>query len=162
MIRAPHIIWIWPLIPGLRLKREANFPQPCQEKLSLRNMYARWTLCFLLQVKWTPICPDLKEGKISLQMLNAGSSFISQDERMSESLVKNLQKALGHHLILTIGLTSLWHLERHTDFSASKVDDAWHFLNIVMNPSITVPTRKWPSVSSLTSRTVRIVLPSLV
>ena len=122
----------------------------------------RRTLIFLLQVKWTPRCPDSKEGQISLQRLNAGSSFIAQDERMSESPIETLQKALGLYLISKRGLTFLWHLERHTEFSASKVDDAWLFLYIVKNPNITMPTRKWPLVSRLTSRSVRIVLPSLV
>ena len=56
------------------------------EEFSLRNMYVRGNLCFVLQVKWTPRCPDVKEAWISLQRLNAGSSFISQDERISESL----------------------------------------------------------------------------
>ena len=94
--------------------------------------------------------------------LNAGSSFISQDERLSEAHVETLQKALGLHLMWTRGLTSLWHLERLTNSSASKVDNAWQFLNIVSNPNITVPTRKWLSVPHLTSRSVRIFLPSLV
>ena len=44
---------------------------------SLSYMYVTGTMCFLLQVKCTPKCPDLKEGQISLQRLNAGSSFIS-------------------------------------------------------------------------------------
>ena len=125
-------------------------------------MYVRRTLCFLLQVKWTPRCPDSKEGWISLQRLNAGTSFISQAERMPESPVETLEKALGLHLIWTMGLTSFWHLERLAEYTASKVDDARHFLNIVTYPNITVPTRKWPSVSCLTSRSVRIVLPSVV
>ena len=129
---------------------------------SLSNMYVRGTLCFLLQVKWTPRCPDSKEGQISLQSLNAGSSFISQDERMTESPVKTLQNALSLHLFSRSCLTSLCHLNRHAEFSASKFDSAWHFLNIVRNPNITVPTRKWPWVSRLTSRSVCIVLPSLV
>ena len=52
-------------------------------------------------------CPDSKEGQISMQRLNACSSFISQDERMSESPVETLQKALGLHLISKRVLTSL-------------------------------------------------------
>ena len=122
----------------------------------------RRTLCFLLQVKLTPRCPDSKEGQISMQRLNAGSSFILQVERMSESPVETLQKALGPYLISKRGLTSVWQLERHTELRASKVDDAWPFLNNVRNPNITVPTREWPSVSRLISRRVRIVVPSLV
>ena len=39
--------------------------------------------------------------------LSAGSSFISQDEGMSESPVESLEKALGLRLIWTGGLTSL-------------------------------------------------------
>ena len=39
-------------------------PAP-QEEFSLRNMYVRGTLCFLLQAKWTPRCPDWKEVQIS-------------------------------------------------------------------------------------------------
>ena len=38
-----------------------------------------------------PEIPDLKEGQISLQRLNAGSSFIAQEERMSESPIETLQ-----------------------------------------------------------------------
>ena len=120
------------------------------------------TLCFRLQVKWNPRCPDSKEGWISLQRLKCRPIIHITKERMSESPVETLQKALGFHLILTRCLTFLWHLERHADFSASKVEDAWHFLNIVRNLNITVPTRKLQSVSRLTSRSVCIVLPSLV
>ena len=84
----------------------------------------RGTLCFLLQVKWTPRCPDWKEGRISLQRFNAGSSFISQDERMSESTVETLQNALGLNLISTRGFKFLGQLEKLAAFSVSKVDDA--------------------------------------
>ena len=59
------------------------------------------TLCFLLQVKCILRCPASKECQTSLQRLNAGSSFISQDERMYESPVETLQKDLGLHLIST-------------------------------------------------------------
>ena len=122
----------------------------------------RRMLIFLLQVKWTLRCPDSKEGQISLQRLNSSSSFFAQDEWMSESPIESLQKALGLYVISKRGLTFLWHLERHTEFSASKVDDAWLFLYIIKYPNITMPTRKWHLVSLLTSRSVRIVLPSLV
>ena len=101
-----------------------------------------------------------KKAGFTCRGLNAGSPFISQDERMSESSVEILQKALDLNLIWTRGLRSLWHLERLAEFSVSKVHDAWHFLNIVRNPNITVPTRKWPSVSCHTCRSIRIFLPS--
>ena len=39
--------------------------------------------------------------------LNAGSSFISQDEGMSELNVETLEKGLGPRLIWTGGVTSL-------------------------------------------------------
>ena len=136
-------------------------PQAPQEEFSLRNMYVRGTLCFMLQAKWTPRCPDMKQGQISLQRLHACSSFTLQDERMSESPVETLQKALGLHLNKKRGFISLWHLESHVEFTASNVDDAWKFLNVVRNLNITVSNRKWTSVSPLTSRSVHIVLRSL-
>ena len=111
-------------IPRILLKRKANFPQAPQEEFSLRNIYVRGNLSFLLQVKYTPSCPEAKEGRISLQRLNVGSSFISQDERISESPVETIQKALGLPLISTGGLISFCHLERHEEFSVSKVEGA--------------------------------------
>ena len=54
-----------------------------------------------------PEIPDLKEGQISLQRLNAGSSFIAEDESMSESPIETLQNALRLYLISTRGLTFL-------------------------------------------------------
>ena len=65
-----------------------------------------------------------KKGGFPCSDLSAGSSFISHDEGMSESPVDTLEKALVPHLISTGGLKSLWHLERHTEFNASKGDDA--------------------------------------
>ena len=61
----------------------------------------------MLQAKWTPRCPDSKEGQISLQRLSAFSSFILQDERLSEYPVEMLQRALGLHLMSKSGLTSI-------------------------------------------------------
>ena len=100
--------------------------------------------------------------RIPCSGLNSGSSFISQDDGMSESPVESLGKAIVLCLIWIGGITSLWYLERHPEFKASKGDDAWLFLKMDRNPNITVPTRKWALVSCLTSRSVRIVLPSLV
>ena len=48
-----------------------------------------------------------KKARFHCSGLNAGSSFISQDEGMSESSVETLEKALGLHLIWTGGLTSI-------------------------------------------------------
>ena len=86
---------------------------------SLSSRYVRGTLCFLSQVEWTPRGPDSKEGPISLEWLKFRLVFISQDEGMSESPVKNLEKAVVVHLIRTGSLTSVLPLERHTEFNAS-------------------------------------------
>ena len=91
-----------------------------------------------------------KKAGFPCSALNAGSSFISQDEGMSESPVETLEKALVPRLISTGGPTSLWHLERHGEFSASKGDDAWVFLQIDRNPNIPVATGKGPWVSCFT------------
>ena len=48
------------------------------------------------------------------------------------------------------------------EFNASKGDDACLLLKIGKNPNITVATREGAGVSSLTSRSVHIALPSLV
>ena len=50
---------------------------------------------------------ESKEGQISLQWLNFGSCFMSQDEGMTESPVETLEKAVGLRLIWTGGITSL-------------------------------------------------------
>ena len=59
------------------------------------------------QVEWIPRGPDSKEGPISGSRLNSGTSFISQDEGMSEFPVETLEKAVGVRLIWIGGLTSL-------------------------------------------------------
>ena len=125
-------------------------------------MYVRWTLGFMLQAKWTPGWPDSIEGQISLQSLHACSLFISQNDRMSETPVETQQKALGIHLISKRGLTSLWQLESHVEVTASNVDGAWQFFNIVRNRNIAVSNRKRVLNSHLPSRSVRIVLSRLV
>ena len=159
---APHIVSRWELIPCLWLKRWASFPQAPDGEYSLSNRSVRGTLCFLSQVECTTRGLTQKKAGFPCSVLNSGSCFISQDEGMSEYPVENLEKAVGLRLIWTGGIISLWHLERHTEFKASKGDDAWLFLKMDRNPNITVPTRMWALVSCLTSRSVPIVLPSLV
>ena len=66
---------------------------------------------------------------------------MSQVEGISESPVETLEKAVGLHLIWTGGIISLSHLERHTEYNASKVDDPLLFLKMDRNPNITVPPR---------------------
>ena len=80
---------------------------------------------------------------------------------MPESPVETVQKALRLHINSKSGLTSLWHLESHVEFTASNVDDSWKFLNIVRNHNITLSNWKWSLVSPLTFRSVNIVLRSL-
>ena len=96
-----------------------------------------------------------------MQRLHACASFISQDERMSESPVDTLKKALGLYFISKRGVTCLWQLERNLEFTASNIDDAWQLFNIVRKPNITVSNRKRDLNSHLNSRSVRIVLPRL-
>ena len=81
---------------------------------------------------------------------------------MSEFPVETLKKALGLHFISKMGLTCLWQLESHVEFTASNFFDAWQFFNIVRNPNITVSNRKRDLNSHLTSRSVCIFLPRLV
>ena len=81
---------------------------------------------------------------------------------MSESAVETIEKALGLHFIWKMGLTCLWQLESHVEFTASYFDDAWQFFNIVRNPNITLLNRKRDLNSHLTSRSVCIFLPHLV
>ena len=51
----------------------------------------------------------------------AAGTWISQDERMSESPVETLEKALGLHFLSKMGLSQL---ESHVEFTASNFDDA--------------------------------------
>ena len=81
---------------------------------------------------------------------------------MYESTVETLENALGLHFISKMGLTCLWQLESHVEFTASNYDDAWQFFNIVRNPNITVSNRKGDLNSHLNSRSVCIFLPCLV
>ena len=118
-LHAPHIISRWELIICLWMKRWATFPQAPQEEFSLSNRCVRGTLCFLSQVEWTPRGLDSKEGRISLQSLKFRLIFHltrwwhvwipCRDPRESCSSPSHLDR----------GLTSLWPLERHTEFNAS-------------------------------------------
>ena len=71
-------------------------------------------------LKWNGPRESLTQKKVRFPCsgLNSGMFFISQDEGMSESHVETLEKAVGVRLIWTGGLTSLWQLERHTEFNA--------------------------------------------
>ena len=60
-------------------------------------------------LKWSGYRDALTRKKVGFPCsgLNAGSSFISQDEEMSESPVETLEKVLRPHVIWTEGLTPL-------------------------------------------------------
>ena len=133
-------------------------------KWSFSSAIGMWEGPCVFCLEWNGPREALTQNKAGFPCsgLNSGSSFISQEERISESPVETLEKAVGLRLIWTEGITSLWHLERHTEFNASKGDDVWLFLEMDRNSNITVPTRQWTPVSCFTSRCVRIVLPSLV
>ena len=133
-------------------------------KWSFPSAISMWDGHCISCLKWNGLRDTLTQKKAGFpcSVLNSGSCFISQDEGMSESPVETPEKAIALCLIRIGGITSLWYLERHTEFKASKRDDAWLFLKMDRNPNITVPTKKWALVYCLTSRSVRIVLPSLV
>ena len=158
---APNIISRWELIPCL-WRFEPTFHQHL--KWSFPSAVGMWVGPCVFCLKWNGPRETLTQNKAGLPCsgLNSGSCCISQDEGMSESPVETLEKAIVLRIFWIGGITSLWYLERHTEFNASKGDDAWLFLQMVRNPNITVPTRKWALVSCLTSRSVRILLRSLV
>ena len=133
-------------------------------KLSLPSAIGMWEGPCVFCRKWNGPRQTLtqKKARFPCSGLNSASCFISQDEGLSESPVETLEKGVVLRLIWIGGITSLWYLERHTDFKASKCDDAWLFLKMDRNPNITVLTRKWALVSCLSSGSVHIVLPNLV
>ena len=133
-------------------------------KWSFPTAIGMWEGPCVYCLKWNGPRETLSQKKAGFLCsgLNSGSCFISQEEGLSESPVETLEKAVVLRLIWIGGIRSHWYLERHTEFKASKGDDGWLFLKTNRNPNITIPTRKWALVSCLTSRSVRIVLPSLV
>ena len=146
-------VFDWRGVPAFHKNFKRSFP----------SAVGMWEGPCVFCLKWNGRREALtqKKARYNSSGLNSGSSIISQDEGMSESPVETLEKAIDFSLIWTGGLTSLWTLESHTEFNPSCGDDAWLFLKMDRSPNITVPNRKWNSGSCLTSRSVRIVLPSL-
>ena len=144
----------WTVRPNLNKHLKRSLPSP------IGMWEGPWVFC----LKWSGYRDSLIRKKVGFPWsgLNAGSCCIAQDDGMTESPVETLAKAIFLHLIWIGGITSLWYLERHTEFKASKGYDAWLFLKIDRNPNISVETRKGHLVSDLTSRSVCIILPSLV
>ena len=89
------------------IEEVGNFRQAPQEEFSLSSRYVRGTQCFLSQVERTREALTENKAGIPCSGLNSGSSFISQDEGMSESPVETLVKTVGHCLIWRGSLTSL-------------------------------------------------------
>ena len=126
-----------------------------------QEKYVRVTLCFLSQGEWTARDPDSKEGPISLQWLKFRLVFHLTrwmdvwipcgDHRESHSS-PHLDR--GNHITLIPR-------EAH-GIQGFKMWRCLTFLKMDRNHNITVSPRKWALLSSLTSRSVRIVLPSLV
>ena len=162
MFHAAHIIsgWEWFLVFDWRGK--PSFHK--QLKKSLPSEIGMWEGLSDFCLKWNGPRDALTQKKawFPCSGLKAGSYFISQDEGMNESPVETLQKAIVFQLFGTEGHTSFWHIERCTEFIASKVDDAWVFEKIDRNTNIIVPTNKACLASCLTSSSLYIVLPSLV
>ena len=133
-------------------------------KRSYPSAIGMWEGPCVFYLKWNGPREALTQKKagFSCSGLNSGPSFISQNEGMSEFPVETVEKAVGLRLMWKRWITFLWHHERHSEFNVSKADDAWLFLKMDRNTNSPVPTRKWASVSYLTSRSVRIVLPSVV
>ena len=107
-----HLRWSFPLAIGM-------WEGPC-------------VFCLKWNGPWEALTQ--KKAVFPCSDLNSGLSFISQDEGMYESPVETQEKAVGLRLFWTLGITSLWHLERHTEFNASKGDDAFLFLKMDRNP----------------------------
>ena len=94
----------WTVRPTLNKHLKRSLPSP------IGLWEGPWVFC----LKWRGYRDSLTRSKVGFPWsgLNAGSSFISQDEGMSESSVETLEKAVGLGLIWTGGITSLWHMCR--------------------------------------------------
>ena len=98
-------------------------------KWSFPSAIGMWEGPCVFNLNWNGPWETLsyKKAGFPCSVLNSGSCFISQDEGMSESPLEILEKAIVLCLIWIGGITSLWYLERHMEFKASKGDDAWLF-----------------------------------
>ena len=132
-------------------------------KRSLPSAICMWEGPWFCRLKLSGYRDSLTRNKVGFPWsgLNAGSSFIFQGEGMSKSSVETLEKNLVPRLIWTGGLTSL-DTSRGSCSSMLQIDDSWLFLKIERNPKIFLETRKGCVVSQLTSRSVCIILSSLV
>ena len=109
------------MIPVFDWRFEPTFHQHL--KWSFPSAVGMWEGPCVSCLKWNGPRETMTQKKDGLPCfgLNFGTCFISQDEGMSESPVEILEKAIVLRLIWIWGITSLWYLERHTEFKDSKV-----------------------------------------
>ena len=81
-----------------------------------------------------------KKAGFPCSALNAGSSFISQDEGMSEYPVETVENAIVLNLFWREGLTSIWDFKICSEFNVSKGDNAWLFVKIDSKTNTRVPS----------------------
>ena len=110
-LRVQQMNSTWELIPWLRLKRNAYFPQAPQEEDSLSYRYVSGTWSLLPHGERTLRCTDLKECRITLQWLeyrlvfllirNMDVSIPCGEPRESHSSLSHYKRRL--HIPLTSG-----------------------------------------------------------
>ena len=159
---APHIIWGWEWFPVFDWRGKPAFHKHLE--WSLPSEIAMWERLCVFWIKYNGPRDAMtqKKGGFPCSAFNAGSSFISQDEEMSESPVETLEKDILLNTFWTEGVTSIWDFYTCAEFSASKGDDAWLFVKIDRNTNKTVPNNKGHLASRLTSRSICIFLPRIV
>ena len=93
--------------PGFYWTGRPNFHKHL--KRSLQSAIGMWEEPWVCCLKWSGYWDSLTKNKVGFPWsgLNEGSSFISQDNGMSESSVETLEKTLVPRLIWPGGLTSL-------------------------------------------------------
>ena len=107
-------------------------------KRSLSSPIGMWEGPWDFCLKWSGYRDSLTRNKVGFQWsgLNADSSFIWQDEGMSESCVEILEETLVPRLIWTVGLTSL-ETSRGTWNSRiqklTRIDSSWKLIRIPLS-----------------------------
>ena len=117
----------WTVRPTLNKYLNWSLPSP------IGMWEGPWVFC----LKWSGYRDSLTRNKVGFpwSALNAGSSFIWQDEGMSESCVEILEETLVPHVIWTGGLISLdtsrssWssRLQKLT-----RLDSSWKLIGILI------------------------------
>ena len=115
----------WTVRPTLNKHLNRSLPSP----------FGMWEGPWVFCLKWSGYRDSLTRNKVGFPWngLNAGSSFISQDEGMSEFSVQTLEKTLVPRLIWTGGLTSLdisrgsWSSRLH---KLTRLDSSWKLIGI--------------------------------